>query len=183
MKPCRRCGLDVTPDGIEVTQTDTGAYIARFECPDCGEVAETYMCHSSEDFAVANMIDEWNGRWVDPALLARIEELEKEKSELLAKCEKYECEIGLSKQRIAALESKSNMYIDLSVAMASTARKVDGLEKERDRLREALEETRHVPCRKEGGMYDSDGDWYVNECSSCRKMHDIAREALKGVEE
>ena len=71
---------------------------------------------------------------------ARIAELEKEKSELLAKCEKYECEIGLVKQQIAALESKSNMYIDLSVAMASTARKVDGLEKERDRLREALKE-------------------------------------------
>lgn len=70
----------------------------------------------------------------------RIAELEKEKSELLAKCEKYECEIGLVKQQIAALESKSNMYIDLSVAMASTARKVDGLEKERDRLREALKE-------------------------------------------
>ena len=69
---------------------------------------------------------------------ARIAELEKEKSELLAKCEKYECEIGLAKQQIAALESKSNMYIDLSVAMASTARKVDGLEKERDQLRKAL---------------------------------------------
>lgn len=69
---------------------------------------------------------------------ARIAELEQENRELLAKCEKYECEIGLSKQRIAALESKSNMYIDLAVAMASTARKVDGLEKERDRLREAL---------------------------------------------
>ena len=68
----------------------------------------------------------------------RIAELEKEKSELLAKCEKYECEIGLAKQQIAALESKSNMYIDLSVAMASTARKVDGLEKERDRLRKTL---------------------------------------------
>ena len=57
---------------------------------------------------------------------------------MLAKCEKYECEIGLAKQQIAALESKSNMYIDLSVAMASTARKVDGLEKERDQLRKAL---------------------------------------------
>lgn len=68
----------------------------------------------------------------------RIAELEKEKSELLAKCEKYECEIGLSEQQIAALESKNNMYIDLSVAMASTARKVDGLEKERDQLRKAL---------------------------------------------
>lgn len=78
MKPCRRCGLDVTLDGIEVTQTDTGTYTARFECPDCGEVAETCMRHSSEDFAVADVIDEWNRRWVDPALLARIKELEKE---------------------------------------------------------------------------------------------------------
>lgn len=78
MKPCRRCGLDVTPDGIEVTQTDTGTYTARFECPDCGGVAETCMRHSSEDFAVADVIDEWNRRWVDPALLARIKELEKE---------------------------------------------------------------------------------------------------------
>ena len=67
----------------------------------------------------------------------RIAELEKEKSELLAKCEKYECEIGLAKQQIAALESKSNMYIDLSVAMASTARKVDGLEKDRGAIAEA----------------------------------------------
>lgn len=57
------------------------------------------------------------------------------------------------------------------------------LEAERDRLREALQEIKHVPCRKEGGMYDSDGDWYVNECSSCRRMHDIAREALKGAGE
>lgn len=54
------------------------------------------------------------------------------------------------------------------------------LKAECDRLREALQEIKHVPCRKEGGMYDSDGDWYVNECSSCRRMHDIAREALKG---
>lgn len=78
MKPCRRCGLDVTPDGIEVTQTDTGTYTARFECPDCGEVAETCMRHSSEDFAIADVIDDWNRRWIDPALTARIEELEKE---------------------------------------------------------------------------------------------------------
>lgn len=40
LKPCRRCGLYVSSDGIEVTQTDTGTYTARFECPDCGEVAE-----------------------------------------------------------------------------------------------------------------------------------------------
>ena len=71
---------------------------------------------------------------------ARIAELEQENRELLAKCEKYECEIELSKQRIAELESRSNMYADLAVATASTARKVDGLEKERDQLREALRE-------------------------------------------
>ena len=83
---------------------------------------------------------EWNARPIEDARAARIAELEKEKSELLAKCEKYECEIGLSKQRIAVLESRNNMYTDLTVALASTARKVDGLEKERDRLREALKE-------------------------------------------
>ena len=82
LKPCRRCGLDVTPDGIEVTQTDTGTYTARFECPDCGEVAETCMRHSSEDFAVADVIDDWNRRWTDPALTARIEELEAERDQL-----------------------------------------------------------------------------------------------------
>ena len=82
LKPCRRCGLDVTPDGIEVTQTDTGTYTARFECPDCGEVAETCMRHSSEDFAVADVIDEWNRRWVDPALLAWIAELKAERDRL-----------------------------------------------------------------------------------------------------
>ena len=77
MKPCRRCGLYVSPDGIEVTQTDTGTYIARFECPDCGEVADTCMRHPSEDSAIADVIDNWNSRWVDPALIARIEELER----------------------------------------------------------------------------------------------------------
>lgn len=79
LKPCRRCGLYVTPDGIEVTQTDTGTYTARFECSDCGEVAETCMRHSSEDFAIADVIDDWNRRWIDPALTARIEELEAER--------------------------------------------------------------------------------------------------------
>lgn len=63
------------------------------------------------------------------------------------------------------------------------AARIAELEAECDRLREALQEIKHVPCRKEGGMYDSDGDWYVNECSSCRRMHDIAREALKGAGE
>ena len=63
------------------------------------------------------------------------------------------------------------------------AARIAELEAELDRLRKALQEIKHVPCRKEGGMYDSDGDWYVNECSSCRRMHDIAREALKGAGE
>jgi hypothetical protein len=82
LKPCRRCGLDVSSDGIEVTQTDTGTYTARFECPDCGEVAETCMRHSSENFAIADVIDDWNRRWIDPALTARIEELEAERDRL-----------------------------------------------------------------------------------------------------
>ena len=82
LKPCRRCGLYVSSDGIEVTQTDTGTYTARFECPDCGEVAETCMRHSSEDFAIADLVDDWNRRWVDPALLARIAELEAERDRL-----------------------------------------------------------------------------------------------------
>lgn len=82
LKPCRRCGLDVSSDGIEVTQTATGTYTARFECPDCGEVAETCMRHSSEDFAIADVIDDWNRRWIDPALTARIEELEAERDRL-----------------------------------------------------------------------------------------------------
>lgn len=82
MKPCRHCGLDVTPDGIEVTQTDTGTYTARFECPDCGEVAETCMRHTSEDYAIADVIIHWNRRWIDPALIARIEELEAERDRL-----------------------------------------------------------------------------------------------------
>lgn len=88
LKPCRRCGLYVSSDGIEVTQTDTGTYTARFECPDCGEVAETCMRHSSEDFAIADLVDDWNRRWVDPALLARIAELEAERDRLREVVEK-----------------------------------------------------------------------------------------------
>ena len=86
LKPCRRCGLYVSSDGIEVTQTDTGTYTARFECPDCGEVAKTCMRHSSEDFAVADVIHDWNMRWIDPELTARIEELNADVN--LAKAEK-----------------------------------------------------------------------------------------------
>lgn len=40
------------------------------------------MRHSSEDFAVADVIDDWNRRWTDPALTARIEELEAERDRL-----------------------------------------------------------------------------------------------------
>lgn len=40
------------------------------------------MRHSSEDFAIADLIDDWNSRWVDPALLARIAELEAERDRL-----------------------------------------------------------------------------------------------------
>ena len=120
---------------------------------------------------------EWNARPIEDARAARIAELEKEKSELLAECEKYECEIGLAKQQIAALESKSNMYIDLSVAMASTARKVDGLEKERDRLREALKEI--------AKFADSEYEKRI-PAPSCVEFSTVkwyAEKALKGAEE
>lgn len=75
------------------------------------------------------------------------------------------------------------LFKDCELLPLGTKARIAELEAERDRLREALQEIKHVPCRKEGGMYDSDGDWYVNECSSCRRMHDIAREALKGAGE
>lgn len=75
------------------------------------------------------------------------------------------------------------LYKDCELVPGGTKTRIAELEAECDRLREALQEIKHVPCRKEGGMYDSDGDWYVNECSSCRRMHDIAREALKGAGE
>lgn len=101
----------------------------------------------------------------------RVKELEKEKRELLAKCEKYECEIELSKQRIAALESKRNMYIDLSAAMASSARKVDSLEKERDRFRESLREIAQwdILARSTRGLV-----------AVIEVLKDRAREALEG---
>lgn len=86
MKPCRRCGLAVCSDGIEVTRTATGTYTARFECPDCGEVAETCMRHSSKDLAIADAIRDWNRRCTDPELTARIEELKADVN--LAKAEK-----------------------------------------------------------------------------------------------
>ena len=91
LKPCRRCGLYVSSDGIEVTQTDTGTYTARFECPDCGEVAETCMRHSSEDSAVADVIIEWNRRWIDPALTTRIAELEAERDRLREALQRISC--------------------------------------------------------------------------------------------
>lgn len=115
----------------------------------------------------------------------RIAELEKEKSELLAKCEKYEYEIGLAKQQITALESKSNMYIDLAVAMASTARKVDGLEKERNRLQEALQviASGHFSGRVElVNTEEMKTVWKSNVGlpMTVSEARDIARKALKG---
>lgn len=127
---------------------------------------------------------EWNARPIEDARAARIAELEKEKSELLAKCEKYECEIGLAKQQIAALESKSNMYIDLSVAMASTARKVDGLEKERDRLREVVEKLVWLYSDEHQERLDNElriDGFYSHEWLGM--ILDMAREAMKGAEE
>lgn len=128
LKQCPKCG----PNGAPLRRIgEMDEY--RVECIECYTVKTPWFKTPGEAEAYWNAFAE--GMKLQAA---RIAELEKEKSELLAKCEKYECEIGLAKQQIAALESKSNMYIDLSVAMASTARKVDGLEKERDQLRKAL---------------------------------------------
>lgn len=128
LKSCPNCG----PNGAPLRRIgEMDEY--RVECIKCYTVRTPWFKTPGEAEAYWNAFAEGMEQQA-----ARIAELEKEKSELLAKCEKYEYEIGLAKQQIAALESKSNMYIDLAVAMASTARKVDGLEKERDRLREAL---------------------------------------------
>lgn len=121
-----------------------------------------------------NYCDEIGGVCKDmEAQAARIAELEKEKSELLAKCEKYEYEIGLAKQRIAALESKSNMYADLAVATASAACKVDVLEKERDRLREALKEVLNCEVVTDTGDYSKGGTGF-----DCNEVKEIIRGAL-----
>lgn len=130
LKPCPKCETNGAPLR-RIGEMDE----YRVECVECYTVRTPWFKTPGEAEAYWNAFAEGMEQQA-----ARIAELEKEKSELLAKCEKYEYEIGLAKQQIAALESKSNMYIDLSVAMASTARKVDGLEKERDRLREALKE-------------------------------------------
>lgn len=130
LKPCPKCETNGAPLR-RIGEMDE----YRVECVECYTVRTPWFKTPGESEAYWNAFAEGMEQQA-----ARIAELEKEKSELLAKCEKYEYEIGLAKQQIAALESKSNMYIDLSVAMASTARKVDGLEKERDRLREALKE-------------------------------------------
>ena len=133
-----------------------------------------------------NYCDEIGGVCKDmEAQAVRIAELEQENRELLAKCEKYECEIGLAKQQIAALESKSNMYIDLSVAMASTARKVDGLEKERNRLQEALQviASGHFSGRVElVNTEEMKTVWKSNVglTMTVSEARDIARKALKG---
>lgn len=125
LKPCRRCGLDVSSDGIEVTQTATGTYTARFECPDCGEVAETCMRHSSEDFAIADVIDDWNRRWIDPALTARIEELEAERDQLREALEKIaEMEAGShepSFEMRGCMTSESCMNCDEMIDIAREA--------------------------------------------------------------
>lgn len=123
---------------------------------------------------------EWDGHTPQKAIerigkmqIRPFAELEQENHELLAKCEKYECEIGLLKHRIAALESKSNMYSDLAIATASDARKVYSLEKERDRLREALE---HVVKLLDRPMLKIDMCLYMGSAIK------VAREALKGAE-
>lgn len=130
LKPCPFCGKKASIQDCSYFGS-TPMWSAMCDNPKCFAYTEAFKTKKEA-------VERWNNRPAEEALQKQIAELEKEKSELLAKCEKYECEIGLSKQRIALLESRNNMYTDLTVAMASTVRKVDGLEKERDRLRKAL---------------------------------------------
>lgn len=127
-------------------------------CSRCG-ISTSYIYPPEE------AVRRWNNRSAEDALQERIAKLEKQ--------HKVDEERLLMRDTII---SRLQAKLDLALADPDGAK----ARAERDRLREALQEIKHVPCRKEGGMYDSDGDWYVNECSSCRRMHDIAREALKG---
>lgn len=166
LKPCPFCGKKASIQDCSYYGA-APAWSAMCDNPKCFAYTEAFKTKKEA-------VERWNNRPAEEAKTARIAELEKEKSELLAKCEKYECEIGLVKQQIAALESKSNMYIDLSVAMASTARKVDGLEKERDRMREVLAEAVEK-YGKPGGPWNIPGEpgsWIAK-----------AREALEGAGE
>lgn len=165
LKPCPFCGKKASIQDCSYYGA-APAWSAMCDNPKCFAYTEAFKTKKEA-------VERWNNRPAEEAKTARIAELEKEKSELLAKCEKYECEIGLAKQQIAALESKSNMYIDLSVAMASTARKVDGLEKERDRLREALKEI--------AKFADSEYEKRI-PASSCVEFSTIKRYAEKALE-
>lgn len=168
LKPCPFCGKKASIQDCSYFGS-TPMWSAMCDNPKCFAYTEAFKTKKEA-------VERWNNRPAEEALQKQIAELEKEKSELLAKCEKYECEIGLSKQRIAVLESRNNMYTDLTVAMASTARKVDGLEKERDRLRETI-------CRIERKINSAKTacpPFVQREFEETQKW---AYEALKGAEE
>ena len=88
LKPCRYCGLDVTLDAIKVKHNSYDKYTAKLECPDCGESAAAMQMRSTREEAISDVIIDWNRRWTDPALTARIEELEAERDQLRNVAEK-----------------------------------------------------------------------------------------------
>ena len=75
------------------------------------------------------------------------------------------------------------LFKECELVPLGTKARIAELEAERDRLREALREIKHVPRGKDGGIYDSDGDWHENECSSCLRMQLIAETTLIGAGE
>lgn len=61
---------------IEVTQSNTGTYTVSFECPNGEELSKTNARLLFEESAISEVIDDLNMHRGDPALLARIAELE-----------------------------------------------------------------------------------------------------------
>lgn len=107
LKPCRYCGLDVTLDAIKVKHNSYDKYTAKLECPDCGESAAAMQMRSTREEAISDVIIDWNRRWTDPALTARIEELEAERDrfrEALEKIAQWDMLARSQKGLIAIIE-------------------------------------------------------------------------------
>lgn len=125
LKPCRYCGLDVTLDAIKVKHNSYDKYTAKLECPDCGESAAAMQMRSTREEAISDVITDWNRRWTDPALTARIEELEAECSRMREALQKIaEMEAGShepSFEMRGCMTSESCMNCDEMIDIAREA--------------------------------------------------------------
>ena len=166
LEPCPKCGTDGAPLR-RIGEMDE----YRVECVECYTVKTPWFKTLGEAEAYWNAFAEGMNQQT-----ARIAELEKENREQLIDYENRLCEARKYQQD--AVKRCEELEAENKLAWQSEAK----MTAECVRLRKALEEIKHVQRRKDGGMYDSDGDWYANECSSCRRMHEIAEKALKGAE-